>query len=330
MKILNEAVAEVATTVKEAKAHVHQYTAQRDLCNEWMKHAQDDRKAFEDPRQRRHCYTIDMGPNIALPNFEAEQPGDTYYMTPLNVFVFGVVDNSTEKKSKMNTYLWSEADGRRGANNIASCLLKDFEKRGFFDRGEDGEELAPFESLTICADNCGGQNKNHTVIRLLNWMVEAGYVKEARLLFFVKGHTKNSCDRMFNILKKEYHGRNTFTMEQLVIRLGRNELITIIQMEPTDFYDVHKWQNGYYRRIETGTINRTHIFEVLQENESTTLSLKDDRDCEPVTQDLLPKTNRGNASVLSAEDREKAIRSMYDDLKKPANGFILELSLIHI
>ena len=95
-------------------------------------------------------------------------------------------------------------------------------------------------------------------------------------------------------------------------------------MEPTDFYDVHKWQNGYYRRIETGTISRTHIFEVLQENESTTLSLKDDRDCEPVTQDLLPKTNRGNASVLSAEDREKAIRSMYDDLKKPANGFILE------
>ena len=31
-----------------------------------------------------------------LPNFSAEQPGATYYYSPLNVYPFGSVDGSTE------------------------------------------------------------------------------------------------------------------------------------------------------------------------------------------------------------------------------------------
>ena len=93
-----------------------------------------------------------MGQNLALHNFAAEQMGDTYYLTPLTIFVFGVNDDSRldGTSDHMNAYIWSEGVGRRGANNIASCLLKDYRKRGYFDGGHNTG------SLIIIADNCGG------------------------------------------------------------------------------------------------------------------------------------------------------------------------------
>ena len=47
-----------------------------------------------------------MGQNLCLPNFEAEQPGDTYYLSPLMVLLLGVVDNATKDGlNKMNAYI---------------------------------------------------------------------------------------------------------------------------------------------------------------------------------------------------------------------------------
>eukprot|EP00957_Ditylum_brightwellii_P076653 5826903-Ditylum_brightwellii.AAC.1 len=55
---------------------------------------------------RRKVLTVDMGQNLALPTFEAEQPGDTYYFLPLTVLLFGVVNNarSEDGKTRMNAY----------------------------------------------------------------------------------------------------------------------------------------------------------------------------------------------------------------------------------
>ena len=107
-----------------------------------------------------------MGQNLNLPSFEGEQPGDTFYLSPLTVLLFGVVDNATEsEKYHMNAYIGQEFEGERGANNIASCLMKDLQLRGLFSQPNHGK-------LTYIADNCGGQNKNKIVIRFLMWLVE--------------------------------------------------------------------------------------------------------------------------------------------------------------
>ena len=75
---------------------------------------------------RRWCLTIDMGQNLSLPNLEANQAGDTYYMSPLSCFVFGVVDNARREEhghsERMTAYVWLEYDADRGSNQIASCL----------------------------------------------------------------------------------------------------------------------------------------------------------------------------------------------------------------
>jgi len=108
-----------------------------------------------------------MGQNTGLPHVVAEQVGDTYYFSPLTIFTFDAVDNSRlNGRDTMKAYIWHEGEAKRGANNIASCLLKDYKSRGFFAEAQEGE-------ISVIADNRGGQNKNEEVLRFHLWLVEA-------------------------------------------------------------------------------------------------------------------------------------------------------------
>ena len=74
-----------------------------------------------------------MGHNTGLPHVAAEQVGDTYYFSPLTIFKFAAVDNSRPNgRDTMKYYIWHEGKAKRGANNIASCLLKYYKSKGFF------------------------------------------------------------------------------------------------------------------------------------------------------------------------------------------------------
>ena len=74
-----------------------------------------------------------MGQSVSFPIVGRDQFGDAYYMTRVNLYLFGVNDNARPNgHDHMNAYIWSEADGRRGANNNVSCLFKYFKKRGLF------------------------------------------------------------------------------------------------------------------------------------------------------------------------------------------------------
>jgi hypothetical protein len=144
-----------------------------------------------------------------LPNLGDTQPGNTYYFSPKNVYVFGIADNST-KPTTLLSYVYQEETCKKGAENVASMIYN------FLDTSEQIlKDDKPGELLTIIADNCSGQNKNNTVLRLPLWLVERGFLREVTILFFIRGHTKNACHRMFNIMKKKYHKSNTFTFPQL-------------------------------------------------------------------------------------------------------------------
>ena len=133
--------------------------------------------SLSDPK----CLKIDMGQNVPFLSVEVDSFGDTYYMTPFNLYFFGVNDNARpDGHDHTNSYIWSEADRMRGANNIVSCFLKYFNKRGFF--------LIPnFGPLYILADNCGGQNKNKDMFRFLMWLVEVHTYPCAEDMFSSKG-----------------------------------------------------------------------------------------------------------------------------------------------
>ncbi|KAJ8666483.1 hypothetical protein QAD02_008145 [Eretmocerus hayati] len=76
--------------------------------------------------------------------------GTMYYMSKISVWNFTIYEFST---SKGYCFVWNEATGNRGSNEVASYLfdhLRDVKERGA-------------KSVHIYSDNCGGQNRNKNV-----------------------------------------------------------------------------------------------------------------------------------------------------------------------
>ena len=91
--------------------------------------------------------------------------------------------------------------------------------------------------LNIIFDNCCGQNKNNTVLRLVAWLVQLGHFHEVNFIFLVVGHTKNAADRHFNSLKQDYRMKNLYTFDQLVEALSVSHTITVHPTVAKDFLD---------------------------------------------------------------------------------------------
>ena len=91
---------------------------------------------------------VDFCQNIQLPSHKKDQPGKTYFFVPLNIFVLGIVDCNS-KKDHLHAYMYTEAEGGKGGNLVASLIMK-----YLFDRGLlDGQQRY---KLTIIMDNCSG------------------------------------------------------------------------------------------------------------------------------------------------------------------------------
>jgi len=154
-----------ATTLKteelilEAGKHVMMAQKQRELYNQKKQLAQ------EEPTKCR-TYTVDYAQNTLMPHFGDEQPGETYYYSPVNCYTLGIV-NCGLKPMKMFAHVYFENEGKKGGNNVASLLYKQLFWDGFFlpDRKH-------VEELNFVFDNCGGQNKNRMVLRMLLFFIK--------------------------------------------------------------------------------------------------------------------------------------------------------------
>ncbi len=60
----------------------------------------------------------------------------------------------------MHCHIYTDAIGKKGANTAASLIMKTLKDLNFFCKDEQGGEL------NIIFDNCTGQNKNNTVLKL--------------------------------------------------------------------------------------------------------------------------------------------------------------------
>lgn len=118
----------------------------------------------------------------------------------------------------MHLHVYHEGVGKKGANNVASLIMKTLKLKNLLKpSGETGGEL------NIIFDNCTGQNKNNTVLKLMVWLTEMGYFKTVNFVFLIVGHTKNAADRIFNLIKLQYRKRNLFTFAQLTAVVATSE-----------------------------------------------------------------------------------------------------------
>ena len=277
--------------LRKATLHVQQATVQRKLANTRIQQAIDTKDL---PHHERHyCFIADFSQNMDLPFFGESQPGDTYYFSPLKINVFGIVDCSIFG-GKLSAHVYSEGVGKKGGNNVASMLVNELKRLNIMKENEQGKEL------TIIMDNCAGQNKNRMVLRLATYLVEAEYFDKVSFVFYIVGHTKNACDRWFNMLKKTYRKRNIYSFEQLTKSMNTHDNIHVNLTTESDFKDWDKFFDSLYKRPAPGTTHKTHIFSATKENK-TTLSFRHDDlpETQATHQDLLKKgTNTPDRPTL--------------------------------
>jgi hypothetical protein len=208
------------------------------------------------------CLVADYSQNLGLPHFGEEQPGDTYYFSPLSVFVFGVVDVSYTPE-KLFAYGYTEDQGLKGGNNVASLVMHALKSFGWLAEGKCGKRLS------IVMDNCSGQNKNNHVLRLALLLVERKHFQKVEFIFYVRGHTKNVCDRMFNLLKKRYHKSQIFSVDKLTDVLNEIDNVNYDHVTFEVFYNYQLLLGMFYKNIPSGAIKINHFFWVDQSQPTT-------------------------------------------------------------
>jgi len=231
--------------VLEAAKHVKMAKIQRDLYNK------KKQEAIDDPSQVR-TYTIDYAQNTMMPHFGDEQPGETYYYSPVNVYTLGVV-NCGLKPMKLYAHTYFEDEAKKGGNNVASLIYRQLLHDGFL------QESKKFvKELNFVFDNCGGQNKNRMVLRMLVYLVRRKVCDVARAIFLIKGHTKNDCDRMFNLMKKEYRKKNSYTPKDVIDNLSQHPDVDVLRAEVNHFLNWDSFFDKYMHRTEK--IKTNHVF----------------------------------------------------------------------
>jgi hypothetical protein len=239
-------------TVADAAKHVLMAQEQRELFR--MKKEAAVLSLNKDPSERVLCFVADYAQNMYIPNFASEQPGATYYYSPMNAYVFGIVDTSIKK---LAAYIYTEDIGKKGGNNVTSLLMLHLERKGFF---QEAEAKGPFKELNIVMDNCSGQNKNRHVLRLLHILVKRKVATIARGIFLIAGHTKNDCDRLFNTMKKQYRKSNCYTPQDLVECMKHAD-VEPVAVTADVFYNWDALENEHIA-LAAGEVKSNHIFTV--------------------------------------------------------------------
>ena len=144
--------------------------------------------------------TFDMQSVLQLPVSEV---GVLYYKRKLVLHNFTVYDNTAPHKA--HCYLWTETDGKRGANEIGSCLLRYLQSLN-----------ECVKHVTFFSDSCSGQNRNQFVCALLLYAVTVLPIDVIDHKFLVPGHTMMECDSMHSSIEYARKHLSLYTVNDWV------------------------------------------------------------------------------------------------------------------
>ena len=75
-----------------------------------------------------YTFVVDFGQNMELPSYPKEQPGCTYYYSPLSVYNLGVVNhahvyNDGRVSANLHAHVYHEGVVKKGATNVTSLMF---------------------------------------------------------------------------------------------------------------------------------------------------------------------------------------------------------------
>lgn len=193
---------------------------------------------------------------VAVYDFQAimtlpqENSSVFYYKSKLNVFNFTIYDM---KEHTSDCYVWDESHGKRGGNEINTCVLQ------FLKMIETDKDVIFY------SDNCAGQQKITFILCLYLYAVQELNIRSITHKFLIKGHTQNEGDVVHSLIesnvKKQLESGPMYTSESFasVIRNCKKtgSQFFVHKMCFESFYDIKNIVNTMEMNISVNTNNET-------------------------------------------------------------------------
>lgn len=107
------------------------------------------------------------------------------------------------------------------------------------------------KKLYVFSDGCGGQNRNHTVVRFLHSLVSEGQYEKIYQYFPVRGHSFLPCDSTFGVIKrflKRYD--RVYTPEQYGEYIEKSSsLFTVHYVKTEEIINFSAWWPLYFKKL---------------------------------------------------------------------------------
>ncbi|POM79984.1 Hypothetical protein PHPALM_2233 [Phytophthora palmivora] len=169
--------------------------------------------------------------------------------------------------------------------------------------------------LIVYADNCSGQNKNNHVIKFFLAQVQMGVFERIDYKFFVKGRTKNSCDRGFGNIRRHVCRSDCWTMDHIIsaVNEAATSSIAVHISRGNEFFKSYKpLVTELYKKLVW--VQQYQIFS-MDATKPGVVQCKKGPDDEPVEQDLRRKVD----GVLTESTKvERMLINFLEDLSPPS------------
>lgn len=175
-------------------------------------------------------YTFSMQRSLEVPSLNCTD--DVYFKRQLWVFNFCLYD---EIRQKAYIYTWDETVAATGSQEIVSCIYRHINENV----SKETSRIILYSAPSF------GQNRNIEFALMLKWVLYNSNLTKLNRIeqrFFIRGHTRNSCDRCFNIIEdaKNKSKQNVFTPNEWfkLIEEAKNThpKFQVIEMEYKHFY----------------------------------------------------------------------------------------------
>ena len=233
--------------------------------------------------------------------------GTFYYRRRLGVYNLTVYDY---KQGDVYCYMWPESEGRRGSNEVGTCL---------YNYAKTQHEKG-IKELHLFSDNCGGQNRNHFIAFCLWWLRKKFDFKVIKHTFLEKGHTETENDSVHACIERKTRNISVYTPEQwyTAVRSTRKtkQPYFVQELENTMFIDFKSMSSKVLNMtlFDSGEkIYWTEVREVtVTSNDPVAILINTRFGCNPNRIDLF----RNNRTRRSAENQSSDIELLFN-LPKP-------------
>jgi hypothetical protein len=142
-----------------------------------------------------------------------------YYRRKLAVYNFTIYDVG---RHEGYCYVWTENEGKKGSNEVASFLLNYIGMKS----------AKGVKEFIFYSDNCSGQNRNRFVFSMYVLAANKYNVKITHR-FLEKGHTQNEGDSVHACIERKSAGREIYTPSEwydIIRSAKRNNQYTVIEI----------------------------------------------------------------------------------------------------